>query len=288
MASSGTTASSHAARVAAHYDENTEPFYLRRWHPEDVHFGYFPDRGAAERDHHAAVKRMTGRVLAPAGIAAGMSCVDAGCGVGGPALDIARDSGAHVLGLSISSVQLDIARERAQSAGLSHLAHFEHADCTKHLPCDDSSVDVVLTMEAACHFDDKPAFLRECRRVLRPGGRLVGSDWMAADAMTVADYDEYLRPVCDAWRLADLPTAADWERSLRNAGFEVRECVDLAEAVLPNARILARGRLDLMLEAANGSHPAARVRLWQEQYDTLMRAWFERRFTIGCFHAVAP
>src|SRR5690348_11471787 len=107
-----------AARVAAHYDENTEPFYLRRWHPEDVHFGYFPDRSLEDRDHHAAVKRMTARVLTGANVSAGMRCLDAGCGVGGAALDIARDSGAHVLGLSISPVQLAIARQRADAAGL--------------------------------------------------------------------------------------------------------------------------------------------------------------------------
>ncbi len=277
----------HAARVAAYYDENTQPFYLERWHPEDVHFGLFPE-GSDPRDRFAAVKRMTESLVAPARIRAGDRVVDAGCGVGGAALDLARVTGARVLGLTISDVQVDLATRRAAALGLAELVHFERADCSDALPCDDAAVDVVVTIEAACHFADKPNFVRECRRVLRPGGRLVGSDWMASDGTSSPDYDEYLQPVCRAWRLAGLETPGAWRAMLASGGFAVRECEDLDAAVLPNARILARARLDLLLESASGGgHAGERARLWLEQYDTLMRAWFERRFTIGRFFAVA-
>jgi cyclopropane fatty-acyl-phospholipid synthase-like methyltransferase len=274
-----------ARRVAAYYDANTKPFYLDRWHPEDIHFGYFPP-GADVRTHHVAVKAMTASVLLPARITTGEHILDAGCGVGGAALDIARDTGAHVLGVANSPVQLGMARDRARERSLSHLARFELADCSTRLPCDDASIDVVVTMEAACHFPDRISFLRECRRVLAEGGRLAGTDWMAADGTTAADYREYLEPVCESWQVTSLASPAEWSAMLADSGFEVRECVDLAESVMPNARILARARLDLMMEVASGSHARDRARLWQLQYDTLMRAWFERRFTIGRFFAV--
>jgi cyclopropane fatty-acyl-phospholipid synthase-like methyltransferase len=275
-----------ASSVAAYYDENTKPFYLDRWHPEDIHFGLFPT-GSNARDHYAAVKRMTYAVIAPARIEAGERVLDAGCGVGGAALDIARETGASVLGVTVSPVQVALATERARSLSLTHLARFEQADCSARLPCQDSSIDVVVTIEAACHFDDKPAFLRECRRVLKPAGRLAGSDWMAADGLGCSDYGDYLEPVCDSWRLAGMCAPAEWTAMLVEAGFEVRECEDLGGSVVQNARILARARLDLMLEVANGSHTEERAQLWLRQYDTLMRAWFERRFTIGRFFAVS-
>jgi cyclopropane fatty-acyl-phospholipid synthase-like methyltransferase len=275
-----------ASRVADYYDASTKPFYLERWHPEDLHFGLFAP-GADPRDHRVAVKAMTAAIVSPARIQAGERVLDAGCGVGGAALDLARDTGARVLGVTVSPVQVEIATERANARSLAHLARFERADCSTRLPCDDASIDVVVTIEAACHFADKPAFLRECRRVLRKGGRLAGSDWMAAEGTSPADYAEYLEPACAAWRLAGMASPGEWSHMLADAGFEVRECVDFADAVMPNARILARARLDLMLEVANGSHPGDRARLWQQQYDTLMRAWFERRFTIGRFFALA-
>jgi SAM-dependent methyltransferase len=283
----GAPASASAAeRVAAYYDANTQPFYLDRWHPEDLHFGLFLP-GADSRDHRTAVKAMTGAIVSPACIRSGERVLDAGCGVGGAALDLARDTGAHVLGVTVSPVQVELATARANERSLAHLVRFERADCSTKLPCEDESLDVVVTIEAACHFADKARFLDECRRVLRPGGRLAGSDWMAADGTSAADAADYLDPVCEAWKLASLETPKRWSGMLAQAGFDVRECVDLAESVIPNARILARARLDLMLEVGNGGHPADRAALWQAQYDTLMRAWFERRFTIGRFFAVA-
>ncbi|MFN2428062.1 MAG: methyltransferase domain-containing protein [Candidatus Binatia bacterium] len=278
---------SQAHRVSAYYDANTQPFYLERWHPEDVHFGLFPD-GADPRDHHTGVKCMTQHLVAPAAISAGDFVLDAGCGVGGASLDIARTTGAHVLGVTISKLQVDLASERARVAGLGDFARFELADCSTHLPLGDASVDVVVTIEAACHFDDKPNFLRECRRVLKPGGRLVGSDWMAKAGIGSDEYREFIQPVCSAWHLAGLETPRRWREMLDAAGFETRDCTDLAEQVLANANILARARLDLMLEVANGCHPPRTAELWAAQYDTLVHAWFERRFTIGRFFAVAP
>lgn len=278
---------SHADRVAVYYDENTQPFYLDRWHPEDIHFGLFPE-GSDSCGHYIAVKQMTARIIAPATITSSDFVLDAGCGVGGASIDIAQATGARVFGLTVSPYQVRAASLRADLAVLAGRVRFARADCATELPCDDASVDVVVTIEAACHFADKPRFLRECRRVLKAGGRLVGSDWMAADGTTAIDDAEYLRPVCETWRLAGMETPSAWRAMLLDAGFRVREEEDFGEAVLANARILARARLDLMLEVANGCHPAGTANLWEQQYDALVRAWTRRHFTIGRFFAVAP
>lgn len=47
------------------------------------------------------------------------------------------------------------------------------ADACAPLPFRDASFDAVLSMEGIEHFENQAAFLRECRRVLRPGGALV-------------------------------------------------------------------------------------------------------------------
>lgn len=273
-----------AAGVASYYDANTRPFYLERWHPEDIHFGLWgpPDD---TRDHFAAVKRMTEVLVAPASIGDGEFVVDAGCGVGGAAIDVAASTGARVLGLTISPVQVEIATRRALDAGVADQARFEKADCSDALPCDDASVDAVLTIEAACHFADKRRFLAECRRVLKPGGRLVGSDWMQADACKDETATALLDPVCAAWRLAGLESPAAWKGMLEEAGFRVDDCEDLGAAVQPNIRFLARGRLDLQLEVANRSRDAETAALWTAQYDSLIRAWSEGAFTIGRWSA---
>jgi tocopherol O-methyltransferase len=276
----------HRATVAAYYDENTRPFYLDRWHPEDIHFGLFPE-GSDHRDHHAAVKRMTDSIVAPAGIEPDHRVLDAGCGVGGASLDIARRYDARVLGVTISPVQVELAAARAREAGLGQRVRFDVADCSDRLPCDDASIDVVVSIEAACHFDDKPAFLSECRRVLRPGGRVAFSDWIATDHCTEEQRRTMLGPVCEAWHLSGMASPTEWFAMFTHAGFDVLEAEDYGVAALPNATILARARLDLMLEVASGSHTPERARLWQAQYDTLVAAWVGRHFTLGRLLAVA-
>ncbi len=277
----------HADRIAEYYDRNTEPFYLTYWDPVDMHFGLFDSMDERPSVSRAA-KRMTSRIVSPGAIAPSDVVVDAGCGVGGAAIDVSAQHGCRVTGLTISQVQVDLATRHAAEAGLADRVRFSRCDCSARLPFDDGTVDVVMTIEAACHFEDKRRFLAECERVLRPAGRLVGSDWMAANDASATDRDALLEPVCDAWRLAGLESPASWRQMLEDVGFEVRACEDLRDAVIENARVLERAQLELTLEVANGCHTAEDATLWGRQYETLVRAWTARAFTIGRFFARKP
>lgn len=278
--------SGHAERVARYYEENTRSFYLRYWDDEDIHFGLFREvdrrsAGSSKSRLKSALKAMTDAVVAPTRVKPGDVIVDAGCGVGGASLDVARKHGAKVIGLTISPLQVELATRRAANADLSHTVEFACADCSREIPLPDASADAVISIEAACHFADKPRFLRECRRVLRPGGRLAMSDWMTSDGCPPDGQSEFIEPVCDAWRLAGLETLVRWNGLLERAGFAIRESEDLSDAILENARILQRAHLELLLEDANSPHEAEHFALWARQYDTLSTAWLGGYFTIG-------
>ncbi|MCX8502205.1 MAG: cyclopropane-fatty-acyl-phospholipid synthase, partial [Alphaproteobacteria bacterium] len=58
----------------------------------------------------------------------GMTVLDIGCGWGGMALTLARDYGVSVLGVTLSREQLNLARQRAEEEGLTHLVRFELRD----------------------------------------------------------------------------------------------------------------------------------------------------------------
>jgi ubiquinone/menaquinone biosynthesis C-methylase UbiE len=50
----------------------------------------------------------------------------------------------------------------------------------EHLPYPEDAFDLVLSTTSFDHWSDQPAGLRECARVMRPGGRLVLVDQFSA------------------------------------------------------------------------------------------------------------
>ena len=62
------------------------------------------------------------------GLKPGMKVLDVGCGVGGPAREIAKFSGCEVVGISINRRQVERAREMTREAGLEDRCVFVQGD----------------------------------------------------------------------------------------------------------------------------------------------------------------
>lgn len=110
------------------------------------------------RRHEAAYE-----FVAP--LVAGRVALDVGCGEGyGPAL-LAR-SARRILGIDYDKLAT------AHAAHNHSQAYFVRANLAA-LPVPSASVDVVVTLQVIEHVWNHGEFVRECRRVLRPGGLLV-------------------------------------------------------------------------------------------------------------------
>jgi SAM-dependent methyltransferase len=121
-------------------------------------------------------------VVGQAGLSAGDYVLDVACGTGNAALSAAA-LGARVLGVDAAPRLLAVARERARAQGL--LVDFREGDLLA-LPLEDEEVDVALSVFGVIFAPDPEQSLREVRRVLRRGGRLLLSAWVPAgpiDAM---------------------------------------------------------------------------------------------------------
>jgi ubiquinone/menaquinone biosynthesis C-methylase UbiE len=107
--------------------------------------------------------------------------VDVGCGLGGPACVLAEQFGARVLGLDLERPLIERARERAAQRGLADRVRFEVVG-PGALPCEDASVDLVISAGAFTQTADKRAAFRDCYRVLKIGGAISLYDWVRAEA----------------------------------------------------------------------------------------------------------
>ncbi|MFC7738558.1 class I SAM-dependent methyltransferase [Roseomonas sp. GCM10028921] len=152
--------------VAHHYDLDRRlfSFFLDR----DLQYScaYFRtgketlEEAQALKKRHIAAKLMLDRP--------GLEVLEIGCGWGGMALTLARDWGARVTGVTLSTEQLEVARARAAEAGLSDRVRFELLDYRAW----DRPVDRVLSvaMFEAVGLAHYRTFFDTIRRSLKDDG----------------------------------------------------------------------------------------------------------------------
>jgi cyclopropane-fatty-acyl-phospholipid synthase len=111
--------------VAHHYDISNDLY--RRFLDADMQYScaYFA-RPDMTLDEAQAAKKA--HIAAKLSLVPGASVLDIGCGWGGMAMTLANDYGADVTGVTLSTEQLELARERAAQAGLSDKVRFELTD----------------------------------------------------------------------------------------------------------------------------------------------------------------
>lgn len=102
--------------------------------------------------------------------------LEVGCGSGGPALFLAHTTGAQVTGVDVDRHGVAQANRMAQKLSMAERAHFQQADASQPLPFEDAAFDAILCIDAINHLPDRLAVLREWRRLLKPGGRLLFTD----------------------------------------------------------------------------------------------------------------
>jgi len=178
--------------IAQYYDVS-EDHYMYFWdlnQSHSLHYGYWDSNTKNFREALATINQ----VLADkAFIMPGSKVLDAGCGVGGSTMWLAKHKQAKTVGITLSSKQALRANTMIRKLGLENQARVEVQDYTQtNFPAE--SFDVVWAIESVCHAKDKNSFVREAYRLLRPGGRLI-----MADFFIDRDGNEQDKREIDAW-----------------------------------------------------------------------------------------
>lgn len=152
----------------------------------------------------------------------GMRVADFCAGLGGPARYLSARYGAEVTGIELTPARVRGATELTQLAGLNDRVRIIEANVMA-VPLDDQSVDAVVSQEAFLHVPDKSKALTEAHRILKSGGRLAFTDWVAHRPLSKDDA-ELMWAGMAATNLYDIPA---YTTLIEAAGFTVTSVDDL-------------------------------------------------------------
>jgi sarcosine/dimethylglycine N-methyltransferase len=190
--------------------------------PEDQRLT--PVQLSALDQFHTRGLAATAELAKLAGMAAGMSVLDVGAGVGGPARFLAATCGCRVKGVDLSESFVDAARYLTERTGQSGQVSFETASALA-LPFDDGGFDIVLLQHVAMNIADRARLYSEIRRVLKSGGRFA-----TFDVVSSSGEPHYPVPWARTPATSFLLTADATREAIEPAGFRTLEWRDDTEA----------------------------------------------------------
>jgi SAM-dependent methyltransferase len=206
------------------------------------HWGLFSDPENMDLDparYYAAAEAMTEAVVTAGGVRDNSRVLDIGCGFGGTLDHIrGRNTGCQLAGINVDEKQLIHARELLAEYGHQGEAPipFITADGCR-LPIASGSIDHALAVECLFHFPSRKRFFQEINRVLKPGGTLAITDFVAGPRSlhAILTRTAVAGLGVDSWygHQSKPLTVSGYERLARANGMEVIVNDDVNDATMP-------------------------------------------------------
>ena len=240
------------ADAEKHYDDCYRD-YLFAWCNKEnlaLHYGYWDVNTTS---HHQALLNKNQVLYDLANIKPTDHVLDAGCGIGGSSIWMAKQQGNQVTGITISKKQAYYADQHAQRQGVPDRTNFEVTDfCATPFP--EASFDIVWGLESVCHALNKGEFLKEAFRLLRPGGRVVICDGFILRREFSDDEWVDIVTCLNGWAVPNLCSRDGFTELLKDNGFQDIAFKDITAETLPSA--------DYMLKVAKRLAPAQKISQW--------------------------
>jgi tocopherol O-methyltransferase len=211
------------ADVREHYD-SMSPLYRTFW-GEHIHHGYWRRDEASVEAQENLIHELATR----ARIREGESVLDVGCGLGGSSFFLAERYGATVTGISISPKQIAAATDESRERGLESQAAFRVQDAHR-LDSEPGRFDIVWVVECSEHLFDKAKFVRDCARLLVPGGRLAICAWLAGDSLNRTQED-LVETVRNGMLCPSFGTMDDYIEWMEGGGLSIVGADDITQRV---------------------------------------------------------
>ncbi|KAK0739882.1 S-adenosyl-L-methionine-dependent methyltransferase [Apiosordaria backusii] len=225
-------------RIKLHYDLASD-YYLNLW-GEHIHHGYWPPSSPDISKEEAQINlirllletNQINQTPSSSPSSEPLKILDVGCGIGGTSRFLARELGAHVTGITISSKQVQTAKKLSSSSpstsqyqdgeyialgpnsGQVRFIELDAETLGSYFTGPDDKFDIVWISEALSHFPKKDLFFKNAFNVLKPGGKLVLADWFKDEGLSEQQFEADIKPIEDGMLLPPMCTVSGYVKDI--------------------------------------------------------------------------
>jgi tocopherol O-methyltransferase len=198
-------------RVIEHYDV-VSPYYRSLW-GDHLHHGYWI-RGDESKEK--AQLQLIEHLAQLANVKPNSDILDIGCGFGASSLYLAKQYNASVTGITISSVQVEMAKQAAAGEQLD--AEFLLMDAEAMYF--QKRFDVLWSVESISHYQNLQNFFASAAKLLKPGGSFAITDWFKKKNLTCEETRKFIEPI-EKGMFVELHALDDYEQFLIANGLRI-------------------------------------------------------------------
>ncbi len=218
------------------YYDQTEVHYKMFWKLEEaagLHYGIWD---ASTHSIGDAILN-TNRYLVNIGkINKGHNVLDAGCGIGGSSIFLAKNIGCKVHGITLSKKQSETAKSLAEKNNVSNLAEFSQANYLE-TGFNDNSFDIVWAIESFGSASDKSLFFKEMKRILKPGGRILFADMFKPMTYDIS-LNKTMQIMLNGWAISDILSIEELNSLSDKFDFEVTQIKDATKLIKKSVNVI--------------------------------------------------
>lgn len=201
-----------------------------------MHFGFYYPK---TKSHTESLLNENVALAKLAGIHKDDVVLDAGCGVGGTAIWLAKNFQIKVYGITLTENQVDQAKKNAKKHAVEDLCSFSLQDYhSTKFP--NEYFTVIWAQESLPHSPDKKKFLKEAFRLLKPGGRLVTADYFLGQKFLNSKENNVFSAWLDGWAMTNLTHSNQFTNLLEEIGFRNVKFKNTSQLIEPSLRRLKR------------------------------------------------
>jgi tocopherol O-methyltransferase len=205
-------------RKIIQYYDLASPYYHSMW-GDHIHHGYWI-RGDESKE--TAQIQLIEHLARLANIKTGLRILDIGCGFGGSSLYLAKKYGASTTGITISPVQVQMAKEAAAKKNLDASFLLMDAEDMQFA----QPFDMLWSVESISHYHDPRKFFASAVKFLKPGGCFALTDWFRKENISPADKKKFIEPI-EEGMMVELRGMNDYDDFLVSSGLQVVHRQDL-------------------------------------------------------------